>query len=230
MKKDMKKEIYVVIPAYNEERIIKKVIDELKQAGYSNIIVVDDGSKDRTYDIVSKLDVISLKHVINRGQGAALKTGIDYALKKGAKIIVTFDADGQHSVDDIRKLIGPVAKNQVDIALGSRFLGRKSNIPFSRKVFLKAGAFLIFLMYGIKLTDSHNGIRAMSGKAAEKIEMTSNRMEHASEILEQIKEKKLRYMEIPVTIKYTDYSKLKGQSTMNAFRIFLKMVFNKLTR
>jgi len=222
------------MPAYNEERIIKKVIDELKTKGYKNIVVVDDGSRDRTYGEACRTDVHVLRHIINRGQGASLKTGIDYALKEGAKIIVTFDADGQHSVEDIGKLVEPILKNKVDISLGSRFLdidkNKKSNVPLFRKVFLKGGAFLIFLMYGIRLTDSHNGLRAMTRKAAEKIEINSNRMEHASEILEQIKLKKLRYKEIPVKIEYTDYSKKHGQSTFNAFRIFVKMIFNKLTR
>jgi len=228
----MKNKVFVVIPAYNEEYIIEKVINELKSHGYSNIILVDDGSKDKTYNKASKKGIIVLKHIVNRGQGAALKTSIDYALKQGAEIIVTFDADGQHSVEDIKKLIEPVSRNKVDVTLGSRFLNKEegSNIPFFRKVFLKGGAFIIFLMYGIKLTDSHNGLRAMSRKAAEKIELKSNRMEHASEIIEQIKKKKLRYKEIPVTIKYTEYSKMHGQSTWNAFKIFFKMIFNKLTK
>jgi glycosyltransferase involved in cell wall biosynthesis len=222
--------VFIVIPAYNEQKTISKVIKDLKKEGYKNIVVVDDGSKDNTYEEAKKQNVEVLRHIINRGQGAALKTAIDYALDLGADSIITFDADGQHSVKDIEKMIRPLKKNKVDITLGSRFLKKDSNTPFVRKLFLKGGAIVIFLMYGIKLTDSHNGLRALSRKAAEKIEITSDGMEHASEILEQVKKKRLKYKEVPVTITYTDYSLKTGQSTFNSFRILFKMIIRWLTR
>ncbi len=224
------KKLFVVIPAYNEEKSISYVIKDLKKSNYNNIIVVDDGSKDKTFDIAEREKVKVLKHIINLGQGAALKTAIDYAIDKGAEIIVTFDADGQHRVQDIGKMIKPVMKREFDIVLGSRFLKKNRNTPFIRKVFLKGGAIIIFLMYGIRLTDSHNGLRAMSRKAAQKIEITSNGMEHASEILEQIKKKRLKYKEVPVNIRYTDYSIKRGQSTLNSFKILFKMIIKWLTR
>ncbi len=222
--------LYIVIPAYNEEKSVGKVIKELRENNYKNIIVIDDGSKDKTYNAAKRAKAEVLRHVINRGQGAALKTGIDYALKKKADIIVTFDADGQHSVKDIKKLVEPVKNNKVDVALGSRFLKKNKNTPFIRKLFLKGGALVIFLMYGIKLTDSHNGFRALSRKAAEKIDIKSDGMEHASEILEQIKKKRLKYKEVPVTIKYTNYSLKRGQSTFNSFKILFKMIFRWFTK
>ena len=215
---------FIVIPAYNEEKRIGNVLKELKQNKYKNIVVVDDGSDDNTFKEASKYKVIVLRHVVNRGQGAALKTAIDYALKKGAELIVTFDADGQHSVGDIKNIVKPVESKRYDVAVGSRFLKKNKNTPFIRRIFLKGGALIIFLMYGIKLSDSHNGFRAMSRKAARLIEIKSDGMEHASEILEQIKKKDLKYKEVSVIIKYTEYSKKKGQSTFNSFKILFKMI------
>ena len=215
---------FIVIPAYNEEKRIGNVLKELKQNKYKNIVVVDDGSDDNTFKEASKYKVIVLRHVVNRGQGAALKTAIDYALKKGAELIVTFDADGQHSVGDIKNIVKPVESKRYDVAVGSRFLKKNKNTPFIRRIFLKGGALIIFLMYGIKLSDSHNGFRAMSRKAAKLIEIKSDGMEHASEILEQIKKKDLKYKEVSVIIKYTEYSKKKGQSTFNSFKILFKMI------
>jgi glycosyltransferase involved in cell wall biosynthesis len=221
--------IFVVIPAYNEEKTIGYVIRDLKSHGYRNILVVDDGSKDNTAEIVRGNGALLLQHIINRGQGAALKTGIDYALREKADIIITFDADGQHQASDLKELIKPVANKEVDIALGSRFLKKNKNVPLIRRLFLKGGALIFYMMYRIKLTDSHNGLRALSRKAAEKIEITSNGMEHASEIIDEIKKKKLNFKEIPVNIRYTQYSKKHGQSSLNAFKIFFKMIIKKLT-
>ena len=223
--------IFIVIAAYNEEKAIAKVIDDLHNHGYQNIIVVDDGSQDKTAPVAELKGATVLKHIINRGQGAALRTGIEYALDQGADIIITFDADGQHQAKDIKNLIQPIINNEADIVLGSRFLGdTKSNVPFWRKLFLKAGALSFRLMFGVKVTDSHNGFRALSRKAAQAIEITSDRMEHASQIIEEIAKKRLRYKEVPVTIIYTDYSKEKGQTTLNAFRILTKTILRKLLR
>ena len=222
--------MWIVIAAYNEEHSIANVIRSLKSAGYGNIVVTDDGSRDKTFGVASKLTPHALRHVINRGQGAALKTGIDYSIGNGAKVIVTFDADGQHRVEDLPAMIGPVASGKVDITLGSRFLKEKSDIPLIRKLFLKGGVLMIWLLYGVKLTDAHNGFRAMSCKAAKAIEIKADRMEHASEIIDEIKKKRLRYREVPVVINYTEYSKARGQSSWNAFRILYKMILHKFVR
>lgn len=222
--------IIVVIPAYNEESKITQVIQELKTGNFQNIVVVDDGSADKTVENAKNEKVTVLEHIINRGQGAALKTGIDYALEENADIIVTFDADGQHRVEDVNRMIAPILNQECDISLGSRFLNKEQKTPFIRKLFLKGGTLIVNFMYGLKLTDSHNGLRALSRKAAEKIEIKSNKMEHASEILDEISRKKLKYKEIAITIKYTEYSKQKGQSTWNAFNILYKMVLQKLMK
>ncbi|MBT3297514.1 glycosyltransferase family 2 protein [archaeon] len=216
--------IYIVIAAFNEEKKISSVIKNLQEEGYNHIIVVDDGSKDKTYDQANSTGAIVLKHVINRGQGAALKTGIDYSVDQGAEILVTFDADGQHDAKQIKKLINPLIEEKAEVVLGSRFLDDSSNTPPLRKFFLKTGAFIFRIMYGVKLTDSHNGFRALSRKAAQEINLSQDKMEHASEIVEEIGKHKLKYLEVPVTITYTDYSLQHGQRTSNAFKIFFKMI------
>ncbi len=223
-------DVWIVIAAYNEEHSIASVLKELSKAGYKNVIVVDDGSADDTYRIAKQHTKHVVKHVLNRGQGAALKTGIDYALQENADIIVTFDADGQHRVEDIPALIEPVKKREVDIALGSRFLKPGSNVPFLRKMILKCGIFTVWLFYGIKLTDVHNGFRALSRDAAERIDISMDKMEHASEILSEIKRQNLKYVEVPVVIRYTAYSQAHGQSSLNAVKIFYKMLVHKFTK
>jgi glycosyltransferase involved in cell wall biosynthesis len=222
------KKIIIVIAAYNEESSIAGVLNSLLRGCYRNIVVVDDGSTDLTYEAASAFPVTVLRHPINRGQGAALRTGIDQALALGADIIVTYDADGQHQVKDLKHMIEPVMKGQADITLGSRFLRKSAGIPLLKRIYLKIGTIIIFLMYGVKMTDSHNGLRALSRKAAEKIEIKCDKMDHASEIIEQIHKKKLSYREVPVEILYTEYSMKHGQSYLNAFNIFFRMVFKKL--
>ena len=221
--------IWIVIAAFNEEKIIGKVIDNLRSYNYENVVVVDDGSSDKTFNVLKSKKVHALTHCINRGQGAALQTGIDFALSKGADVIVTFDADGQHFAEEIKDIIKPISQGY-DVALGSRFLNKKTNIPLFRKVVLKGGTFICRLFYGIKLTDTHNGFRALSKKAAKKIRITEDKMEHASQIIDEIAKHKLKYKEVPVTIKYSEYSLNKGQSIFNAIKILFKMFVNKFLK
>jgi len=219
-----KHKIYIVIPAYNEENSMSGVIKDLKKHNYHKIIVVDDGSTDNTMKIARQAGAIVVRHPINLGQGAALRTGMDLALELGVDLIVTFDADGQHMAKDINKLIKPVISKEVDIALGSRFIDNSSNTPWLKKVLLKIGVFLVFLMYGIMLSDTHNGLRAISRQAAQKISIESRGMEHASEIIGKIKVNRIKFREIPVTIRYSEYSIKKGQRISNSLNIFLKML------
>ncbi|MEK6916316.1 MAG: glycosyltransferase family 2 protein [Nanoarchaeota archaeon] len=217
---------FIVIAAYNEERKIGSVLKDLKKK-YDTIVVVDDGSKDKTAEIAEKKGVIVLRHPLNRGQGAALKTGIDYALQNNAEIIVTYDADGQFLVEDIKKVVAPVEKKQADIVLGSRFLGKTINMPFSKKIVLKLGVMVGFLLYHIKITDSQSGFRALSRKAAEKIKLTADRMEHASEFFWEIMKNKLKYKEVPITVIYDDYSIGKGQKWSNSIELGIKMLLRR---
>jgi polyprenyl-phospho-N-acetylgalactosaminyl synthase len=220
--------IFFVIPAFNEGKKIAAVVKDLQKAGYKNIVVIDDGSADNTYEVCSKLKVHLLKHVINRGQGAALKTGIDYALLHGADIIVTFDSDGQHRVEDVPAMTNPIIDGKAEVTLGSRFL-RKTHMPFSRRVLLKGSVLVQWIFYGVKLSDAHNGLRALHKSAAEKIKIRSDRMEHASEIVEEIISKKIKYIEVPVIIKYTDYSQAKGHgSFIGAVKVLIRMILRRI--
>ena len=216
--------IYIVIPAFNEAGSIGKVIEDLFYYGYENIVVVDDASADKTSETVKTFNVFLIRHPVNMGPGAAIKTGIDFALFNGADIIVTFDADGQHLAKDIYNLVQPIILNESEITLGNRFLNKTSKVPIFKKIILKAGALLMFLMYGILSSDSHNGLKAISRSAALKIDIRSNGWEYCSEVIEEIMLKKIKYREIPVTVKYTDYSIKKGQKIYNSFYIFSKML------
>lgn|SRR3989338_2589589 len=228
--KIMKKSVpWIVIPAFNASHTIVGVVRGLRDSGYNNIVVVDDGSRDGTYESAVSTGVDVVRHVVNRGQGASLQTGIRYSLTKNPSVVVTFDADGQHDPSDISSLMQPVLSGDVDIALGSRFL-KSSNVPLFRKIALKCGIIVVYLFNGLLLTDAHNGIRCLSNDCARNLEITSDRMEHASEIIEIIKKKGWRYKEVPVTVHYSDMSLRDGQSTLAAFRILGKMFWRKMIR
>ena len=223
-------DLWVVVAAYNEEPRLGRTLAGLCARGYQNVVVVDDGSRDRTAEVALSSGVWVLKHLLNLGQGAALQTGIRFALQKGATTIVTFDADGQHDPDEIPRVAAPVRDGAADVALGSRFLGVAENIPFSRRLILKGGVLFTRLFSGIRVTDTHNGFRALSRSAAEKIKITQNRMAHASEILDQVQALGLRFMEVPVTIRYSAETMAKGQSSWNAVRIVAELVMGRMVR
>lgn len=223
--------VVVVIAAYNESAQIAEVVRGVMGAGYRRVVVVDDGSVDQTSDRAVAAGAVVLRHIINRGQGAALKTGIDHALASGADIVVTFDADGQHDPSDLDAIVAPVRDGTVEASLGSRFLRPGSNVPYVRKLALKGGAFLMRVMYGVQLTDSHNGFRALSRSALGRMELRADKMEHASEIISEIGRKHIRYCEVPVTIRYTEYSiRNSKQGPMPALRIAWKMLMHKVMR
>lgn len=220
--------IWIVVPAYNEVQVVHSVVSLLLQR-YDNVVVVDDNSQDHTYESLTDLRLHLLRHPINLGQGAALQTGITYALQRGASIIVTFDSDGQHAVDDIPVLCRALTGG-ADVALGSRFLGSTIRMPPLRKLVLKAAIFYQHLTSGLKLTDAHCGLRAMTAAAARSISIRENRMAHASELIEQFANLKLRIVEVPVTITYSDYSLAKGQSSLNAITIVLQLFVNRFRK
>lgn len=214
---------YVVIAAFNEGKVIRGVVGEVVAAGYP-VVVVDDGSSDDTAAAARMAGVMVLKHVINRGQGAALQTGIDYALRRGARQIVTFDADGQHAVEDLPELLAALVN--ADIALGSRFLGKDVvGASSGRKAMLRTATVVSNRLSGLDLTDAHCGLRAFRATAAPKLRISQDRMAHASELLRKIKTSGLRVVEVPVTVKYTEHSKAKGQGGMQALRILFDYFF-----
>jgi polyprenyl-phospho-N-acetylgalactosaminyl synthase len=221
--------LWVAIAAYDEQRRIGAVLDDLLKV-VENIIVVDDGSRDDTSGEVLKRPVWLARHAVNLGQGAALQTGLAFALERQARYIVTFDADGQHSTLDIPVLIEHLRAADTDFALGSRFLGKAQGIPWNRKLVLRLAVQFTRVLSGVALTDAHNGLRAMTRRGAQHIHLTMNRMEHASEIIDQIARSGLKYVEAPVTIRYTADSLAKGQKTSAAVRLGIKLLLEKVIR
>ncbi len=220
--------MWILIPAYNEEKMIGSVISDLRSQGYTNILIIDDGSSDNTAHIAAQAGAEVLRHLINRGQGAALQTGLTYLAKEyQPDVIVTFDADGQHQVADLHALIKPILENKSDVVLGSRFLCSQCHIPVIRRIILKLGILFTNTISHVRLTDTHNGLRALNKKAYNSIVITHRGMEHASDIIDEIQKKDLRYCECPVTIIYSDYSKMKGQSSLGFIKMGLKIILRK---
>lgn len=221
--------IWVVVTAYNESSVISEVVKGIRQAGYS-VVVVDDASSDDTGDRALSAGARVLRHPINLGQGAALQTGIAFALRNEAQYIVTFDGDGQHRPEDIALLTDALMQHQADFALGSRFLGNALDLPRLRRAILRLAVLFTRLTTGLKVTDAHNGLRAMTRRGASYIRLRQNRMAHASEILDQIARSKLAYVEVPVTIVYTAYSLQKGQRISNSVSILIDLLTRRLHR
>jgi glycosyltransferase involved in cell wall biosynthesis len=208
--------IFIVVPAYNEQGTIASTLRNLFKQGYKNVVVVDDGSSDNTFDVAKNEGAIVLRHVINRGQGAALQTGNEYALMRGASHVVHFDGDDQFNAADIQPAVEFLQAQNLDIVLGSRFLDNRTTMPFTKRHFIfPIGRALNTLMTGVKLTDVHNGFRILSKKALEKIKITQDRMAHNSEIVAQIKKHKLSYGEFPVEVRYMRY----GQGVGGGFKV-----------
>lgn len=222
----------VVIAAYNEAERLGSVLATLPRqlADISDveIVVVNDGSSDFTANVAADSGVTVLSHKINRGQGAALQTGFDYARRQAKQIVVTFDADGQHCPEEIPDIIHPILTDEADIVLGSRFLDRQpENITAMRRMTLKGGVAFTRMVSQVKITDTHNGFRALGPRALDTISIKHDKMEHASEIIDQVGTRRLRYVEVPVTIRYTDYSMAKGQRNSAALRIAAKILIDK---
>lgn len=221
--------VLVIIPAYNESQKIGSIVRAVRERGY-DIVVVDDGSSDETYNEAQRAGAKVLRHFLNRGYGAALTTGMMWVRQHNYDVAVHFDADGQHEAGDIAKLIKPITENQADVVLGSRFIGNRNNLPFVRKILLKAAVLFTWLVSGVKLTDAHNGLRALSRAALSKIDCRQDGMSYASEIIDQIGEHKLRYQEVGVTIKYTDYSLAKGENNLKKVLLGLRFIWEKMVK
>lgn len=221
--------VWVVIAARNEAARLDAALRPLVDAGL-HIIVVDDGSKDRTSEVAAAYPVWVLRHPFNCGQGAALRTGIAFALERGAAIVVTFDADGQHDGSDIPDLIAPILSGRADAALGSRFLGRAIGMPWGRRALLQGARVFTRIFSAVAVSDPHNGLRAFSRRAAAQIRITQDGMAYASEIVEELKAHGLAWCEVPVTVRYTNATLAKGQSGWNAVRIVSDLVAGRVIK
>ncbi len=222
-KSDIEK-IFIVIPAKDEERFIEHVINNTLKIGFKNIVVVNDNSSDRTREIVSsyKNDVVVLDHLINLGAGAATKTGIDYAVSKGAEYIATIDADFQHNPNDLIPLIECIEVKQVDLVIGSRFL-KKNRIPFTRVFYNLLGNMINFFVTGLVITDSQSGMKVMSRRFAENLTITYNGYEFCIEIIKNAKINKSSVYEYPIDVSYTKETMEKGQNIYTGFEMLGKL-------
>ena len=227
--RDWSQSVAVLIRAYNEAPRIGAVLDRLTP-GYPNLVVVDDGSTDGTAEAAACRGAHVIRHLINRGAGAALQTGLEYCVRAGAVAIACFDADGQHDVSDIPRMIRPVLCGEYDVTLGSRFLGRTVNLPALRRAVLHGGRVFTWLTSGLWLTDCHNGFRVFSRDAAARLRFQQDRMAYASELYDQIVRLRLRFCEIPVTVHYTPATLAKGQSSSNAVNVVFHYLFGKVRR
>ncbi len=228
------KEVFL-IRVYNEEQVLKNTIQEIINNNYKNILVINDWSTDNSKNILEKFwdKIILINHLKNRWWWAALKTGFEY-LKQYWKIeyIITFDADWQHSLEDLDIFFKEFSKNKkLDITLGSRFIKKtNTNVPLLRKIILYGWKIFTYFLSWIYLTDSHNWYRVFKFKVIDKINISMDWMEYASELIESINKNKLKYKEVPVNIKYTEYSLSKWQSNSNAINIVLRFIWNKFFR
>jgi len=228
---------YIILPAYCEEKVIKEVIASIKKEGFSNIIVVDDGSSDNTYQEAKSTGVITISHPINRGKGAATQTGIDAAKLLNADIIVTMDSDGQHDPKDIKKLIKPIVDQKADVVVGSRMIDNK-DMPKSRIMMNKIANIVTYIFFGIMVSDSQSGLRAYSKKAYNAVYTYMDRYEFESEMLGQIKDANLKIKEVPIKVIYTDYSKSKykhmskfsAQGLTNGIKMVIRLIENSLIK
>lgn len=227
------KKIYIVLPAFGEENVIQKVIEDVKREGYQNILVVDDGSKDNTYKKAKAMDIIATRHLVNRGKGAATQTGIDAALLLGADIVVTMDSDGQHNPKEIELLIDPLIKNEADVVIGSRMLNGE-DMPKARRVMNTLANIITYIFFGLYVSDSQSGFRAYTKEALKGVTTHLDRYEFESEMLGQVKKQRIK--EVPIKVIYSDhsYNKYKGiknfspQGLLNGIAMVVRMIENSL--
>jgi glycosyltransferase involved in cell wall biosynthesis len=222
-------DVCVVIPMFNESGVIAGVVESLREV-FPHVVCVDDGSTDGSAAIAESAGAIVVSHPVNLGQGAALQTGFEFALRLPHQFayIVTFDADGQHRVEDAAAMVAEARKGEVDVVLGSRFLSAGQRVPAVRRMVLRGAVTFTRATTGLALTDAHNGLRVFTRDAAALLNLRLNGMAHASEILEAVARHRLSWTEVPIQIVYTDYSRAKGQSSINAVNILFELVANRV--
>lgn len=215
---------YVVIPLYNEASVIGGVVSELRQS-FMHVVCVDDGSTDGSGAAAQAAGATLVSHPFNLGQGAALQTGIEYALaQETCEYIVTFDADGQHRIEDAAGMLELARRDGLAVVYGSRFLDDRTKPGWAKAAVLKTAVWVTNMTTGTRLTDAHNGLRVIRRDAAARVHLAQDRMAHATEIVLQLARTHLPSGEYPVELLYTDYSKAKGQSLLNSVNILVDLV------
>lgn len=220
--------IFALVPAYNEETTIADVLTRTEPF-VDGMIVVDDGSTDRTPQIARAHGATVVSHVINRGLGAAIGTGFAAAMRLGADVVVTLDADGQHEPTEIRKFVEAIEQG-ADVVIGSRMLTGFVGMPLHRRIAQVVGNLVTFVLFGAWVTDSQSGFRAFTRYALEKIQIRTNRMEVSSELIAEAKRNRLKLVEVPIKAVYTPYSLSKGQNFFVGLKTLLKLVVRRLSR
>ena len=221
-------DVCVIVPVYNEQQTVALTVSSLRQA-FGLVVCVDDGSSDDSADLAAAAGATVLRHVVNQGQGAALQTGFDFAMRHtGASYVVTFDADGQHLVEDAVAMVQRARSTGVDVVLASRFAGRTHDMRRARELVLRAATWFTRRTAKLDVTDTHNGLRVLSRHALSCIDLRLPRMAYASELLNAIVPAGLTYVEEPVTVIYTDYSRAKGQRNLNSLNILFDLAVNRL--
>lgn len=222
------RDVCAIVRCYNEATVVGAVITELREQ-FPCVLAVDDGSSDGSAAIMRSAGARVLRHAVNLGAGAALQTGLEYALRDpDYSYFLTFDADGQHRVADAVRLVASMRAQDVDVVIGSRFLGGARGMSVARRGVLRGGRMFDRVLSGVRLTDAHNGLRVFNRSFAAKIRFTMADMAYASELSALIARTGARVAEEPVTIDYTDYSRAKGQSSINAVNIAMDVMLNRL--
>jgi glycosyltransferase involved in cell wall biosynthesis len=221
-------DVTVIVPAFNEATSIGGVVANLR-AHFARVVVVDDASTDATAAIAGAAGAQVLRHSVNLGQGAALQTGFDHARTlESCAWVVTFDADGQHQVVDALEMVRIARSTDVDVVLASRFTGTARDIPRRRAWILRAAVRFTRWTAGIPVTDAHNGLRVINTRVLNRLRITLAGMAHASELLGLIARHQLRFIEVPTTVIYSDYSRAKSQTDLNAINIVFELALARL--
>lgn len=229
----MSKKGIIIIPSYNEGKVIHGVLQNIISETKANkiykidIVLVNDGSSDDTENLVQNLPVSVVSHLVNMGSGAATRTGLEYAKRNNYDFAVSIDADGQHSPKDLMNVIKKLVDDDYDLVIGSRLLNTKG-MPAHRILGNKLLNIVTRILFGVAVTDSQSGLKAFSRKSIEQIEIRSNGFEFCSEIVWRAKQNNLKITEIPIEAIYTDYSLQKGQNNINALRIIKNLVRQKM--
>ena len=210
---------------FNEATVIGSVIEDVL-ASFPQIVCIDDGSTDDSVAVARAAGAHVVRHPINLGQGASLQTGFDYALSDPLMTeVVTFDADGQHQVTDAIGMVDKLRAENLDVVIGSRFLDERTKLGPTKRVVLRTAARYTRMTSGMALTDAHNGLRVLDRGVLERVQITQNRMAHASELVDKIGALEVAWAEYPTHIVYTDYSRAKGQSLLNSINILVDLLF-----